>query len=179
MSNPSDTPSARDYLAQVAHALHQSGATATDRDAILDGLREQIDDMCANPAQVPAALARLDPPERFAASLLQDEPELADVPYPEPPPLTQPPPAPRPLHTLGALSLATCLLGLLAGVAIGVGGGLIGVSGDHAGFVLFFGAQLLAIGLGLVSFKDPMGRGGLVAATLLLSSSLLLPMLFS
>ncbi|MBH23919.1 MAG: hypothetical protein CMH57_05565 [Myxococcales bacterium] len=160
---PSEAPEARRYLDQVARALHRSGADPFDRDAILDGLREQIDDLGADLGDVVEAIQRLDPPHRFGAAL-------------PPPPTTALAP---PLHTLGALSLASCMLGLLLGVSIGVAGGLVGVSGGEAGYVLFFGAQLLAIGLGIASVKHPLGRGGLVAAALLLSSSLVLPTLFA
>lgn len=74
---------------------------------------------------------------------------------------------------LGNLAIAIVLAGTLLPIAIGISSPLIGEQADQWAFLLFIAFQVIALVLGILSWRTPLGRASAIASGTLLLLGLL------
>ncbi|MBA2480317.1 MAG: hypothetical protein H0V44_06625 [Planctomycetes bacterium] len=153
LPSPSERARIDEHLSAVERALASTGVSEIQRRGVVDDLSAQIADMLAergsspSAADVDAVIARLDAPEAFAAAWSSSAPRDPSSTAPG-------------VETAARVSFWCAVLGVPAGVAVGMIATTAGHDGGGTGFLVFLGSELTAIGAGLVARRQTLARAG-------------------
>jgi hypothetical protein len=155
------------HLDEIDRSMRAAGAPDAERAAVRADVAAHLDEMLADLptngvtlAALEERLARVDSPADFA-------PRSGAAGAP-----------PTPRNALGALALLVSLLGLALPLAVAGIAAAFGHAISSGAYVAFAAMQVLAISLGAMSRRDPLGRAAVAAGITLFVGSLLLGALF-